>query len=81
MKINTMMMYNENRTISILITLFTFLTLIFCCSNICEAAGTKLVWDESPESHVAGYYIDYGTEPGIYTNSVQVVGKSIPVIS
>ena len=76
MKINTMMVYNKNRTFSVIITLFTFFTLIFCCSHICEAAGTKLVWDVSPESNVAGYYMYYGTEPGIYTNSVQVVGKS-----
>ena len=76
MKINTMKVYNKNRTISVIITLFTFLTLIFCCSHICEAAGTKLVWNESPESNVAGYYMYYGTEPGIYTNSVQFVGKS-----
>ena len=59
-----------------ILSYLTFLTLIFCCSHICEAAGTKLVWDESPEANVTGYYLYYGTKPDIYTNSVQVVGKS-----
>ena len=76
MKINTIkMICNKNRIISIIITLFTFLTLIFYCSHICEAAGTELVWDESTEAKVTGYYIHCGIEPEIYTNSYQVYGK------
>jgi len=71
-----MMICNKNRKISFVVAVFTFLTLIFCCSHICEAAGTKLVWDESPESSVKGYYFYYGTESKNYTNSVRVVGKT-----
>ena len=73
------MICNKNRIISIIITLFTFLILKFCCSHICEAAGI-LIWNESPEDIVDGYYIHYGTYNGTgsdnYTNSVQVFGKS-----
>lgn len=65
-----------NKTIPLISAVFTLLTLVFSCSNICEAAGTRLAWDESPESNVAGYYIYYGTESGNYTASAQVVGKS-----
>ena len=70
------MIRNKDRKISFVIAVFTFLTLIFCCSHICEAAGTRVLWDESPESNVEGYYIYYGMESGNYTASVQVVGKS-----
>lgn len=70
------MIHNKDRKISFVIAIFTFLTLIFCCSAICEAAGTKVVWDESPESNVEGYYLYYGTESENYTDSVRVVGKT-----
>ena len=76
MKINTIkIICNKIGIISVIITLFTFLTLIFCCSHICEAAGTELVWNESHEANVIGYYIHCGIEPKIYTNSYQVDGK------
>jgi len=59
-----------------ILSYLTCLTLIFCYSNICEAAYTKLIWNESTEAKVTGYYLYYGTKPDIYTNSVQIVGKS-----
>ncbi|MFH1673930.1 MAG: fibronectin type III domain-containing protein [Pseudomonadota bacterium] len=62
--------------ISFIITLFAFLALVFCYTTICEAAGTRLAWDQSPESAVAGYYLHYGTKSGKYTGVVQVAGKS-----
>ncbi len=69
-------MIYKDKKVSFVIAVFTFLTLIFCCSHICEAAGTKLAWDESPESNVEGYYVYYGTESKNYTDSVKVVGKT-----
>ena len=72
-----MMICNKDRKIFFVITVFTFLTLIFCCSYICEAAGTKLAWEESPEPEVKGYYLKYGTEPENYTDSVQIIDKTI----
>jgi len=69
------MIYNKDRKISFVITIFTFLTLIFCYSHICEAAGT-LVWEKSPEPEVEGYNFYYGTESGNYTDSVQVKDKT-----
>ncbi|MFH1672120.1 MAG: CFI-box-CTERM domain-containing protein [Pseudomonadota bacterium] len=78
MKINIITLYNKNHKISFIITAFTLLTLMFCGNAICEAAGTQLAWDESPESTVAGYYIYYGTESGNYDTDarIQVTGKS-----
>lgn len=35
----------------------------------------KLVWNEGAEFDLAGYIIYYGTESGVYTNSVQILGK------
>ena len=70
------MICNKDRKISFVIAVFTFLTLVFCCSHTCEAAGTKLVWYESPESSVKGYYLHYGTESEKYTDSVKVDGKT-----
>ncbi len=70
------MICNKDRKISFIIAVFTFLTLIFCYNHICEAAGTKLVWNESPESNVEGYYLYYGTKSENYTDSVKVVGKT-----
>jgi len=72
-----MMICNKDRNFFLVIAVFTFLTLIFCCSHICEAAGTKLVWEKSPEPEVKGYYLKYGTEPENYTDSVQIIDKTI----
>jgi len=72
-----MMIHNKDRKVFFTIAVFVFSILIFCCSHICEAAGTNLVWDESPESNVEGYYLYYGTESENYTVSVQVIGKSV----
>jgi len=60
----------------IIITLVTFWALVFCCTTICEAAGTRLAWDQSSESDVAGYRLHYGTKSGQYTGVVQVAGRS-----
>jgi hypothetical protein len=68
--------HSRDSKTSFIITLFAFLALVFCYSTICEAAGTRLVWDQNTESDVAGYYIYYGTKSGTYTEVVQVVGKS-----
>lgn len=70
------MICNKHKKISFVIAVFTFLTLIFCCSAICESAGIKVVWEKSPESNVEGYYVYYGTESKNYTNSVNVVGNT-----
>lgn len=37
--------------------------------------ATKLIWDESPESYVEGYFIYYGTETRGYTDAVKIEGK------
>ena len=70
-----MMIDKKDRKFFFIIAVFTFLTFIFCCSHICEAAG-MLVWNESPEMEVKGYYFHYGTESQNYTKSVKVEGKT-----
>jgi hypothetical protein len=67
---------NKKSFLSLTLAVLAFFALMFCWSITCEAAGTTLEWDESPESNVAGYYIYYGATSGTYTESVQVVGKS-----
>ena len=39
-----------------------------------EAASVTLAWDPNPDPHVAGYVLQYGTKPGVYT-SQNDVGK------
>jgi len=35
-------------------------------------ASLKLVWDKSPDPSVTGYKILYGTQPGVYADSLTV---------
>ena len=37
-----------------------------------EARPIALAWDPNPEPEVTGYTLSYGTQPGVYTNSVNV---------
>ena len=73
------MICNKDRNFFFVIAVFTFLTLIFCCSHIWEAAGTKLVWEKSPEPEVKGYYLYYSTKSATYTDSdfVKISDKTI----
>ena len=37
-----------------------------------DAATLTLAWDPNPETNIAGYVADYGTQPGNYTTNVDV---------
>jgi hypothetical protein len=58
------------------------ITLILLVSLDCALAeSTSLAWDASPDSHVAGYNIYYGTTSGDYTNKVTVQNVTTATIS
>ena len=51
---------------------WAFTALAFFAGSSAHAATVTLAWDRSPETNVAGYRVDYGTSPGIYTATVDV---------
>lgn len=38
--------------------------------------SVTLAWDQSPDASVGSYFVYYGVAPGVYTNSVNVTGRS-----
>ncbi|MGI9212419.1 MAG: LamG-like jellyroll fold domain-containing protein [Methylococcaceae bacterium] len=44
--------------------------LLLWVTTAIEAGEINLAWDASPSSNLGGYQVDYGTEPGRYTNGV-----------
>ena len=51
------------------VCLFAFVTSLAAVSRA-DAASVRLAWDPNPEPDIAGYTLYYGTEPGVYTASV-----------
>lgn len=49
--------------------------LILFAAAPAESASVKLVWEPAGDRSVAGYRIHYGSEPGRYTQTVQVQGR------
>lgn len=58
-------------------TIIFFFGLFLLISTVVFAGpATKVVWDESPELNVEGYYLYYGTESKNYTNAIKIEGKT-----
>lgn len=56
--------------------LLLIMFLVFGLSMPCLAGPpTRVVWGESPEENVAGYYVYHGVAPGVYPNAVKIEGK------
>ena len=53
------------------LALFVVLALL-ATSQTASANAFTLAWDPSPGTDVAGYRVFYGTQPGVYTDSVDV---------
>ncbi len=45
--------------------------LLLCLPIAAQNVNVTLTWDKHPEPDVAEYFVHYGTQPGIYTVSVQ----------
>src|ERR1700730_5021923 len=46
--------------------------MLLLCVKAAEAGSLTLAWDANVESSLAGYVLVYGTQPGVYTTSVDV---------
>src|SRR4029453_14850845 len=44
--------------------------IVFCAPSVLQAQA--LAWDPSPDPNVTGYRLVYGTQPGVYTEQVDV---------
>jgi hypothetical protein len=47
-------------------------TLLLGLPQLSQAASTTISWDHSPDSHVAGYLVSYGTQSGKYSAFLRV---------
>ncbi len=57
-------------------TLLAVFFLILCRVALTEAASIGIGWDPSNNPAVVGYRIHYGDQPGHYTKTVKVKGRS-----
>src|SRR6266480_1660122 len=55
-----------------LIRFATLALFLLIASARVEARPIALAWDANPEPEVTGYTLSYGTQPGVYTTSVNV---------
>ena len=54
------------------ITVAAFVAALLLTAATVDARPITLVWDASPDPSVAGYIVSYGTEPGTYSDSIDV---------
>jgi len=57
---------------SLRVCLVALAAFLFIAPSSVEARQIALAWDANPEPAVTGYTLSYGTQPGVYTTSVNV---------
>jgi hypothetical protein len=57
------------------------LALFFCFGNAQGAQNVRLAWNPSRGLAVAGYFLYYGTENGVYTNRIDIGNNTTASVS
>src|SRR5271169_6117361 len=50
----------------------SLIVLLLFWAGAAQAATLTLSWNPSPETDIAGYILNWGTQPGVYVSSVDV---------
>jgi hypothetical protein len=61
--------------------IWIFSALLLLCAGAAQAATLTLAWDASPDTDVAGYWLYWGTQPGVYVNSVNVGNQTLQQVT
>jgi FG-GAP-like repeat len=57
------------------------LVCLFALQVTAEAAFVTLAWDPNTDAATAGYVVSYGTQPGVYTASIDVGQANLAVVT